>query len=193
MKWLSLLAILFLGVFSLAGFANRSAAPEDPSQYRFVDISEVATKYDKAKKDLESLQKAFMPQIGDLQRRVEELGKKKRELAPLDRNSQEYYQKSVELEIEELKLKRDQDYLLADRDKKKLQLLLSVYDDIQQTVKKFAEANQLKAVFVVQRDLKVDNEDDLKEKYRMLSFRQVIYREPSLDVTDQIVKILNTH
>lgn len=196
MKWLGALAVLLFAGLSLAALSRREGrqadgAGLDPLGIRFVDINEVVTSYEKAKKDQESMQKAFLPQVAELQRREEELGKKKRELAPLDRGSEEYYQKGVELEIEQLKFKRDGDKLLAEREKKRVQLLLAAYEDIRAAVKKYAEANGLRAVFVVQKDLKDAAEEDLKEKSLKATWRQVLYYEPSLDVTVQIVKILN--
>ncbi len=158
--------------------------------YRFVDINEVVASYEKAKKEQDLHQKSSAAQLAEFQRREDELAKKKRELAPLNRNSQEYAQKAMELEIEQLKLQREGDFFFKERDKKRLQLLIAAYDDIRAAVKKYAEANGLKAVFVVQKDLGHE-EEELQERSMKISLRQVLYYDSSLDVTGQIIKLLN--
>lgn len=178
---------VFLGMILLIG-----ATYESGSEIRFVDVSEVMNNYEKAKKNQEDLQKGFAPQVAEMQRRSDDYYKKQKELSPLDQNSKEYYQKAVELEVEQVKLKRDGEFLRRDMDKKRAQNIVTSYDEIRDAIKKYAEANQLKAVLYIQKDSN-HGDEDLKDKFDLLRQRQVLFADPSLDVTQQIIKILNSH
>lgn len=196
MKWTSWL-VLALGIFAMIGagsqFATSAPLGFQGDEIRFVDINEAVKGYEKASKNNEEFKKAFSLQYADMQRREEELVKKQKELAPLDRNSTEYFQKARDLELEQMKLKRDGEYLIRERDRKRIQLLLSAYDEIRTAIKKYSEANRLKAVFLVEREMGLDGvEEDLNEKSSQAFRRQVLYYDPALDVTPQIIKILNS-
>lgn len=190
MKSTVLLSSVFCGLafFSLAPLQGDGPIGGDT---RFVDINEVIRNYEKAKREQESLQKSFAPQVAEFQKREEDLARKKKELAPLDRSSQEFFQKSTEIELEQMKIQREGEFLVRERDRKRAQMLVGAYEDIRGAVKKFAEANKLRAVLSVQKDLTADMDEDLKEKLTKINFRQVLYYDASLDVTPQIVKILN--
>ncbi len=187
-----LTAVLFLGGMHFAQ-ENGSSNPSSQESYRFVDIHSVLPKYEKYLKKKEKWQEDYRLMGAQLSKREEELYLKQRELAPLDKNSKEYYEQMLSIEMETLKLKREIELLNRKSEEERSALILSAYEDIRNTVSKYAQAKQLSAVFGVDSQFSSQgNLEEMMEQRRAILTRQVLFHDSSLDITLQIVKILNT-
>lgn len=188
MKSLTLAAAA--GLLAVAATSSLPAGGQAPLQTGFVDLGECLRGYGKVKTDLDELRKGLEARLGALKTRAEDLKKKEKELAILDRESEEYFERRRDLDAELFKLEADNKRLTRYRAEKEETLKLGAYDDIRRVVAEVAAAKGLDFV------LKIDKVDptesrSLEERGQMAVTRTVLYSRPELDITPEVTRLLN--
>ena len=178
-----------LALFAAQGGAPASA-PARETRLRFVDLNETLAAYGKAKTQQEEYAKKFEAILSDLQRRAEDLNKEQRAIAVLDKNSEEYHRKNRELRAELVRLEEDKDFFGRESREQRAKILLGAYDDIRRVVSELARSKGYEAVFTVEKKESID-EPDLQDRLRESALRKVLYHAPELDITPEVIRLLN--
>ncbi|MGH7150164.1 MAG: OmpH family outer membrane protein [Planctomycetota bacterium] len=178
------------GLLAVAATSSLPAGDPSPAQVGVVDLGECLRGYGKVKTDLEELRKNLEARLGALKARAEELKKKEKELAILDRESEEFFERRRDLDAELFKLEADDKRLKRFRAEREETVKLGAYEDIRRVVAEVAGAKGLDLV------LKMDKVDpgearSLEERGQMASLRTVLYSRPDLDITPEVTRLLN--
>lgn len=181
-------------VWSAAAAAPASAGaapPQGPTpRYRFINLSKIQEGWSRAQKMLEEYREEFRARAEALAQKQKELQKMKSEAdsfassgnTPAARKRlKDLATALAEAQFEEQELKRD-------RDERRLRILLSEYQSIQEVAGKWAQQNGVDAVFTIQEEDPAD--DDLQARYQRAVFRQVLWHSKELDATDAVLKLL---
>ncbi|MCI0589648.1 MAG: OmpH family outer membrane protein [Planctomycetes bacterium] len=186
----SLLLAAAVGLLAVAATSSLPAGAQAPLQVGFVDLNECLRGYGKVKTDLEEFRKNLDARVGALKTRADELNKKGKELAILDRESEEFFERRRDLDAEMFKLEADEKRLKRFRAEREETVKLGAYEDIRRVVAEVAGAKGLDFV------LKMDKTDpaearSLEERSQMAGLRTVLYSRPELDITPEVTRLLN--
>lgn len=188
----SLAAFLILSVG--AAFSNGSPAAAQVSSskpaYRFVNINKIVSGWDYARKLQDDLKAEFDRKLEAIQARTKSIQKMRDELAAASVGgaTDESRRREKELALEIASLQYDSDQFKKERNEKQLRVLLAEYQQIQEIAGRWAEKNGVNAVFVVQDE--DSKNDDLQGRYDRAVVRQVLWYSKDLDVTDDVLKLL---
>src|SRR5437867_7993765 len=110
---MKLLVLACLAALLGLAAAQPGSAPaaQAPARIGFVDLDEALGGCGKIKADLEELGKNLQAKLNEMKGRAEGLNKQTKELAILDRDSEEYYVRRRDLDAEGLKLDADDKHL----------------------------------------------------------------------------------
>jgi Skp family chaperone for outer membrane proteins len=175
-----------------AGDANANVNKNQgkKSRYRFVNINKIVQSWSRAKKMQEDL-------VADFDRRAQGLNERANELKAKQLNLQSYQtagqsdelkKKTRELAIGAEEFKYDTEQLKKDKSQGKLRILIFSYQQIQDVVAKWSSENDVDAVFVIQEEEAGDT--DLLGIVERASVRQVLWYSKDLDITDDVLKLL---
>jgi Skp family chaperone for outer membrane proteins len=160
------------------------------TRYRFVNLNKVLEGWSKAKKTQEEFVQEFDRRTDALRVRAADLQKKQQELQnmQLAGATDEAKKRLRDFTLASNEFKFDQDQLKNDQKERRLRILLSSYQQIQDVVAKWASKNDVDAVFVIQEEDAADA--DLMGKYERALVRQVLWYSKDLDISEEIVKLL---
>ncbi|HKB16543.1 MAG TPA: OmpH family outer membrane protein, partial [Planctomycetota bacterium] len=144
---------LAAGLLAVAATSSLPSGNQAPVHLGVVDLGECLRGYGKVKTDLEELRKNLEGRLAALKTRAEDLNKKAKELAILDRESEEYFERRRDLDAEQFKLEADQKRLTRFRAEREDAVKLGAYEDIRRVVAEVAGAKGLDVV------LKADSVD----------------------------------
>ncbi len=188
MKPLTLAAAV--GLLAVAATSSLPAGAQAPLQTGVVDLDECLRGYGKVKTDIEELRKNLEARLAALKARAEDLKKKEKELAILDRESEEFFERRRDLDAELFKLEADDKRGKRFRAEREEAVKLGAYEEIRRVVAEVAAAKGLDLV------LKVDKVNpaetlSLDERRQMTILRTVLYSRPDLDITPEVTRLLN--
>jgi Skp family chaperone for outer membrane proteins len=169
--------------------ASVKKAADKGTRYRFVNLNKVLEGWSKAKKNQEDFAAEFDKRAEALRQKLNDL-QKSLELKTFQQagSSEEVRKREREIKLGNEELKIDTDQLQKDRNERRLRLLLSAYQQIQDVVAKWASKNDVDAVFVIQEEDPADA--DLLGKYERALVRQVLWYSKDLDISEEVVKLL---
>ena len=170
--------------------ANSKKTPGNTNRYRFVNLNKVLEGWTKAKKTQEEFSAEFDRRAEGLRTRIADIQKKSQELNTLQQagSTDEARKRARDLKIATEEVKYDQEQLKNDQRERRLRILLSSYQQIQDVVAKWAAKNDVDAVFVIQEEDAADS--DLLGKYERALVRQVLWYSKDLDISEEVVKLL---
>ncbi|MHC4473004.1 MAG: OmpH/Skp family outer membrane protein [Planctomycetota bacterium] len=176
-------AVLFGG-----GDASSQDAPE-ASRIAFLDLAEVVRKYDKSSRIDEELEKERLRYDQEYRKALNELNKKKADLEVMERGTEEYREKREEIAREGFLLdyrKKESERKLRDS---RTRMMLMIYTEIKNEAATLALNKGYQAVMLANDAAIVARAPE--EVPALISLRTVIYWDKSLDITDEILEILN--
>lgn len=186
---------LVLGLFGASALGSARYSPVQGAasrpSFRFVNLNKVLVGWDYAKKLNEDFKLEFDSKTEALQARQKALQKKRDEIATLQASggvTDETRRRERELSLDLAALDYDLKVLKNEKTEKRLRILLSEYQQIQAISGKWAEKNGIDAVFVIQEEDAGD--EDLQGRYERAIVRQVLWYSKDLDVTDDVLKLL---
>lgn len=168
--------------------ASAQGAPK--SNYRFVSINRVLAGWAYAQKLQDDFKAEYDRRSEALQARQVDLQKKASELSSMQiaGSTEEARRKERELTLESNALKYDIEIIKKEKSEKRLRILLSEYQQIQEAAGRWAAQNGVDSVFVIQEEDPQD--DDLSGRYERAIVRQVLWYSKELDITDTVLKLL---
>jgi Skp family chaperone for outer membrane proteins len=180
-------ALLLFAAF-LAGNAA-SQATYEPVRVAFVDVAVLFQNYGKAA-TIQQEVRARIGQIDDgLRKRFEELKKDRADLDLLVPDTQEFNEAKMRVDEAEWRLGYDEKRLKRGVHDEFIQRMSLVYKEIRSECDNYARRNGLNAVLMV-------NETDIaartqEELMAVIASRPVLYHDKALDITKQILEVLN--
>ncbi|MBI3819142.1 MAG: OmpH family outer membrane protein [Planctomycetes bacterium] len=192
LRSVALCSVLLLGAAgaSVSGNTENARTATKPN-YRFVNLNKALEGWDYAKKLQVEFKSDFDQRTDALQGRQKMLQQKNDELTTLSAggSTDDTRRREREIALEASALKYDLEVFKKEKYERRLRILVSEYQQIQSIAGKWAEKNGIDAVFVVQdEDSTID--DDLNGKYERAVVRQVLWYSKDLDVTDDVLKLL---
>lgn len=176
---------------SLAEGAQGGEARSSKSgSYRFVNLNRVMESWSRAKKLQEEFSAEFEKRTDALKSRLADAERKRQEARSYQQggSSEEGRRREREVALSLAEIQYDQEQLKKDRDERRVRVLLSAYQQIQDAVGKWAAQNGVDCVFTIQED---DTQStDLAERYGRILVRQVLWHSKDLDISEEIVKLL---
>ena len=178
------------GVSSAQNQAARSGAPAGvEARVALVDVAYVFKKYEK-------FNRLYNEMKEEVKKREEEINKKQTELKALLTKKQSFTADStnarqIDQQIVQLKTELE---LLADSSRreftqKEANLYHQTYQEVEKAIKSYAEYNGITLVLRASRD--DDNTTNNPQDVIKEVSQQVVYSLPQMDVTDDILKMLN--
>ncbi|MBN2489592.1 MAG: OmpH family outer membrane protein [Planctomycetes bacterium] len=164
-------------------------APQEPAvKIGFVNIFKVRN----ASKQQEGLDQklgaALEREQKAWQEREDKLGKQLREELPLyEKGSAEYNKLKLALQLDEHRLKLEQQQILADYERQGLAVLEEFMKRLERVVGDYAAAHGFTAILLSRPVPAVKSREELQA----LNNQWVIYHDRSLDVTDDIIKVFD--
>ncbi len=188
--------LLPAGVLAVLGggvFFSGNLQPPQYQSIRFVDVNEVMYN----SKEYQLGLKKIKERISEIRKEVEEEKKKldqgRSEIRNLKPGTTEYENKILELRLIETRLKylQEKGSSMFSRDNVKLQNY--IYDRIRDAVKTFALGHRLKAVFII-REYKPKGVKDfsIRETQQENVLREVLWHDPQLDISKEIIRMINS-
>lgn len=191
----SLLSTTALIGAALAGavlFGGGDASSQDASgasRIAFLDLAEVVRKYDRSSRIDEELEKERLKYDQEFRKLRQELEKKKADLEILVRGTEKYREKREEIAREGFLLeyrRKEAERTLRDS---KTRMMLMIYTEIKNEAATYALKSGYQAVMLAN-DAAIEARAP-EEVPALISLRTVIYWDKSLDITDEILEILN--
>jgi Skp family chaperone for outer membrane proteins len=177
---------LAAGAFPLAG--KSAAQAKGGATLRFVNLNEVLRGWERAKKAHADLDAKLKARADELRQRASDLDKKNKEAQQfaVPNETSRRLEREVQLGVQALELDRND--LKRDGREEQLRLLLSEYQDIQDATARWAKQNQVDVVFAIIDEDPTDQ--DLAARYQRAVDRPVLFHAPELNVTTEILKLL---
>jgi Skp family chaperone for outer membrane proteins len=155
----------------------------------FVQLERVINEYDKNAELSRRLTEELDARRAELEKDKERIEMKKEELQLLARDSQKYRDSLLEIQVEEFRLEARLKDLQRSLDSKKIEGWKELFRDISKAAESIAKQKGLRALLVVNRgELAGTNDQDIMSQ---ISLRQVLYADETLDVTDEVLEMLN--
>jgi Skp family chaperone for outer membrane proteins len=184
---LALVAALF-GAGAL--LADRSAQDPDPG-VRYVDLQRCLDTYQAAQKELTAInqratdfQQAFSAREAALQGRRDEM-------RVMDPASEAYAAEAHAIEADLQRLRSDMDFARQQLQNAESQLLVRTWTMVQKAASRVGAREGFGAVMVIPKDLDPELLQQPAAALEALQYRNLLWSNPSYDVTELVVEVLN--
>lgn len=177
--------VMVIGVYHLL-----AQAPQTPAGVKIgvVNVAEVFNKYKRRQQLSDALEKEKKEEevkIKDMENQIEEL---KKQIKALDTESELRMEKESQVKILTMQLEDR-----VKRWNKRINLKVNeqtalLYSDIRDAVAKYARENQF--TMILKTDPALERDLDESATYR-INIRAIIYADPTIDLTEEIIKVLN--
>ncbi|WP_372369551.1 OmpH family outer membrane protein [Candidatus Uabimicrobium sp. HlEnr_7] len=188
---ISYIIILLLTSFIVLQLTNNNHVEAQTNfKIGFVDIPEIFSQYSKAKEEKEKVRQQYQQETLTI-KKLEEKANKLKEKIPLYRAGSDIRQR-LENELAETAFKAKNQ---SERAKYFMALKLrngteTVYHDIAKAIEKYAKENGFALILKVEEADFFGAQDPAQVKQK-IDMRNVLYWKQALDVTKQVVKLLN--
>jgi outer membrane protein len=153
-----------------------------------VDLDRVLEEY-KKKQDAEAkLKNDYDTELKKLEESLARIREKNQELSVLEKGSTEYDLRQLEAEVERYRIKLEQESLGRRHEKNRTAKMRELYLDIVKKVEEYGKANGFSAILAKRGDFKPE---DRRELLTLIISQSVLYHDPGLDVTQEVLKLLN--
>ena len=187
-----------IAVLSLIGLCTLAAAPLRAAdgapalKVAVVRIQDAFEQYDRTKVMKKSIEAAFKPQqdaINKLGEQVQNMKVELRQNKMMEPGSYKWFEKMQEIKTKEYLLKSMDKEMREDWNEQMVQFYKAIYEDFQNGVKAYAEQARLDIVIrAADQDLKNESAVGIQNE---IGLKIVHYFRPSLDVTEQVVQVMN--
>jgi Skp family chaperone for outer membrane proteins len=192
---LSVLAATALASAAAAGAGEEPVEKPKARALRIalVDVDRVLKEYKKGNDLYDKIRKEIEPLANMIKQKAKYIREQQRQLAatPDPRADRiDYLKKKHKIEVQLAELQRDEKEYLARRTEKEVEAMTEVWKDVVAAVAKYAKENGYDMVLKQQvRDEKTKTKTGF---YRNVAARTVLYSAAHLDITEAIIKQLNT-
>lgn len=182
-------AVLICAAVAVPVNAQEAVAAAAGLKIGIVDLNDISEKYEKHNDEVEKLKVKRDKIQAELERMQETLKGLETRLQLFDADSEEY--ENINLEMEEIKLK-----LLVKKnteekkiERRQIELVRSLYNDIQSSVKAFARENGYDLILVKMGEELMSKK--IQEIFIEIRMKPVIYANDDLFVTDKLIDFMN--
>jgi Skp family chaperone for outer membrane proteins len=179
-----------LGLLGLGVVASQETGVA-AARIAFVDLQSALEGSQKAKDRQEKLRRDLAPQLGEFNRIKADLERRDRELQALDPSTLTYHEARLDLATAAMRFEENQKRFLRDSERKKEEILVEAYREIRAAVAEIAAARGLAAVFSLDEEEAAREGGEAAPSLQLIRRRNVHYFDPSLDVTAEVVRLLN--
>jgi len=179
---------LAAGTLPVVGSARSASSAAGQASIRFLNLNELLRSWDRAKKNHSELDAKLKARTDALKQKAGDLEKKSKEAQqfPVPTEASRKLERDVQLGVHELEFDRNE--LKREGREEQLRLLLSEYQEIQETASRWAKQNQVDVVVaIIDED---PSDQDLAARYQRAVDRPVLWHAPELNVTAEILKLL---
>ena len=143
-------------------------AAKDVSKVAYIDLAKIFDQYSKTRNSDKDLEEEWEGKKGEIEKMKEEIIKLKDELALLSESAKEKKQENIDRKIRELQdfTKEAKDELTSERN----EMVRMILSDIDSVIVEYGKTNSYDLI---------------------LNERILLYHDDTLDLTDEIIKILN--
>ncbi len=164
-------------------------ASAETKHYGFVDLETVLDNYNKNADLTESLNAEFQAAADAVRKEEQAIQLLIEELEMLQPGGAKYAERQREIVLRQRGVEYDRERIRRQIDAKKAAGWKELYGDILEACEKVAGTEGLDAVFAMSRQAPDGRTDE--EMMAQITLRQVIYADPSLDVTQKVLGVLN--
>jgi Skp family chaperone for outer membrane proteins len=157
-----------------------------------VDLERVVDSFKKTESLKEGLRQQIEPMLEAVKTRERELKKEEEELQFLNPASPDFKTKSQALRVEKFRLRMQAEDLEADWNARVVKAYRVILEDIEKEIASLARDKGLAAVLRVGGVDLTGAEADEKDVVFKLKLKNILYHDPSLDLTDEVLARLNT-
>jgi Skp family chaperone for outer membrane proteins len=184
-------ALTVAAAAALAAVARTGETEVRAPRIAFVDVDRVLGEYKKGKDRYEQIKAKFEPKANSIKQRAQAVGEERRRIETNPRTDQvEYLKKKQEIEMQLAKLQQDEKEYMEGRTADELKAMAEVWNDMMAAVSAHARDNGIDIVIKQQaRDEPVESKAAF---HRSVSSRTLLYAAAKLDITEEILKKLNT-
>jgi Skp family chaperone for outer membrane proteins len=178
-------------VFLLAtgGVLSAAEKPEDSPKIGFIDLKNVFDEYERSKtleKEIEQFTQAEVDKQKANQKKLDDLQK---ELDLVRKNSKEWFKIRMEIIRRKQELDTDEKITKVETQRRLYRASEEIYNDIMEQVAKFAREKGYTLVLKIEKREIVS--DTYSEFILKVNSRGVLYYQPELDITKEIITALN--
>jgi Skp family chaperone for outer membrane proteins len=184
-------ALAFGALATGAAAASTTGGQASGSRIRFVRPNAILKDWERAKQAHGEFEAEFRRRAEAIQERLTTLDKKRQELKSFPSASPQARTAARALAQDLASIQYDQEELKRDRDDRRLRMLLSEYQQIQDASARWAKGKEVDAIFSIHEEEATDAED-LTGRFERAVVRQVLWSAKELDVTQEVVHLLNS-
>jgi len=159
-----------------------------PLKIGFVDLDRVLEDYKKKQEGEAKLRSDYEEDLKKLRERRAKIEETIQEIQILEVGSTERDLRELETQMDIHRIKLEQDRLEKRYQKNHTAKLRELYLEIVKKVEEYGRANGYTAILARRGDLKPE---DRRELLTLIISQSVLYHDPSLDVTQEVLKLLN--
>ncbi len=191
-KHVTCLGVLLAATTVLATGAQAQAGTKKYAlRIVLVDVDKVLQEYKKGNDLYEQIREALEPQLKSLRQKAQTIGEEQRRLVADPRTDPvEFLSKKQNLELKMAQIKRDEKAFIAKKTEKEIEAMMEVWNDAIAAVSKYAKENGID--LVLKQQVRTSKPRLKATFYRNVAARTVLYAAAHLDITDKIVKQLNS-
>ncbi|RMH03447.1 MAG: OmpH family outer membrane protein [Planctomycetota bacterium] len=171
--------------------AGRLAPPPADPGIRYVDLQRCLDGHQAAQAELRAMSEFADQRKAEFEARQKELEAARDELRTMDPDSEAYVEESYRIQSEEQRLKSDVDFLRQRLQLRESDLLVRTWHAVQRAAAEVGAREGFGAVMVVPKDLDPALLDQPQAALEALQFRNLLWANPSYDVTDLVLEVLN--
>lgn len=181
--------VLLSAVFGLCAVA--SAGEGRALRVALVDVDQVLREYKKAEDRYEQIRKKFEPLATRIKQKAKYINDEKRRLdADPRKDPVAYLKKKQKLQLLVAELRGDEKEYITKRTYEEITAMMEVWNDVIAAVAKYAKDNGLD--MVLKQQIRSTRPKTKSTFYRSVAARTVLYSAARLDISEAIVKQLNT-
>ena len=185
----ALVAVAVAGAVFLTGTRATSQTAPMTMRAAFVDLAEIVRKYDKSAQIDRELAAERQRLLAEFQKQADELKRMQADIDILVAGTPEYREKEREIAQAQFMLEYSKKSKENEIRQKAMRKMLLVYTEIKNEAATYARANGLEAVFTVNKgEIEARAPEELPA---LIALRPVLYWDKSLDITEEILEILN--